>query len=206
MDQKLKDRLDKGYILCRCIIEIAGTPKSHIENTIKLVVEDIKNKEGKDIILKSGDVFKTEEIELKDIKQKGKLFSTYAELELLFRNIPVLIGFCFDYMPSSLEIIEPEGLSLNTKDFAGLLNDLLARLHQVDMTLKGLKAENKILNDNASDLFRNLIIISLAGKPKTLKEISTIIGIPEEQLEPFLKVMVDKRKLKLEGETYSLVK
>lgn len=203
MDQKLKDKIDQGYILCRCIIEVAGTPKSHIEKTMKLVVEDIKQKE--DIILKSGDVFKTKEIELKEIKKKGKLFSTYAELELLFKNIPTLIGFCFDYMPSSLEILEPKDLRLETNDFAGLLNDLLARLHQIDMTLKGLRAENKILNENASNLLRNLIILSLS-KPKTLKEMSKNIGIPEEQLMPFIKVMVEKGKVKLEGEKYSLVK
>ncbi len=204
MDQKLKEKLDKGYILCRCIIEIAGTPKSHIEKTIKLVVENIRNEGGTDIILKAGDVFKTKEIEMKDIK-KGKLFSTYVELELLFKNIPTMIGFCFDYMPSSLEILEPKDLRLETNDFAGLINDLLARLHQMDMTLKGLRAENTILNENASNLLRNLIIVAL-DKPKTLKEVSKIIGIPEEQLEPFLKVMVEKKKIKLESGKYSLVK
>jgi len=204
MDQKLKEKIDQGYILCRCIVEIAGTPKSHIEKTIRLVVENIKN-EGKDVILKSGDIFKTKEVEMKDVK-KGKLYSTYAELELLFKNMPILIGFCFDFMPSSLEILEPEDLRLETKEVAGLLNDLLAKLHGVDMVLKGLRAENKILNENASNLLRNLILLALSGKPKTLKEVSKIIGIPEKQLEPFIKVMVDKGKVILKEEKYSLVK
>ncbi len=203
MDQKLKEKIDEGYILCRSIIEIAGTPKEHIEKTIKLVVEDIKKK--KNIILKSGDIFKTKEIELKELKKKGKLFSTYAELELLFKDIPTLIEFCFDYMPSSLEILEPKDLELETNEFAGLLNDLLAKLHQVDMILKGLRAENKILNENASNLLRNLIILSL-DKPKTLKEVSKNIGIPEEQLSPFIKVMVEKGKIKFEKEKISLSK
>ena len=43
-------------------------------------------------------------------------------------------------MPSSLEILEPKGLRLETNQFAGLINDLLARLHQIDMVLKGLRA------------------------------------------------------------------
>lgn len=203
MDPKLKQKIDEGYILCRIIIEVAGTPKSHIEKTIRLVIENIK--EQKDVILKCGDVFKTKELELKEIKKKGKLFSTYAELELLFKDIPTLIGFCFDYMPSSMEILEPKGLRLETNDFAKLLNDLLAKLHNVDMILKGLRAENKILNENASNLLRNLIMLSLA-KPKTLEEMSKQIGIPDKQLEPFMKVMVEKGKVKLDKEKYSLNK
>ncbi len=206
MDQKLKEKIDEGYILCRTIVEVAGTPKSHIEKTMQLVIETIKKSEGKDLILKSCDIFKAKEVELKEVKEKGKLFSTYTEMEILFKNIPKLIGFCFDYMPSSLEILEPKGLNLDTNHFANLLNDLLAHLHKADMVLKGLRAENQILNENASNLLRNLIIIALSGKPKTLKEIAKITGIGEEHLGNFVKEMNDKRKIKLEGEKYSLNK
>ena len=204
MDQKIKDKIDVGYILCRSIIEVAGTPKEHIEKTIKLVVETIKNQKG--IILASGDVFKTKEVELKELKEKGKLFSTYAELELLFKDVPTLIGYCFDYMPSSLEILEPKDLRFDTNGLAGLLNDLIAKLHSVDMILKNLRAENKILNDNASNILRNIIILSLSGKPKNIEVISKDTGIPGQQLKPFMDIMIQNKKVNLEKDVYSLVK
>lgn len=204
MDKKLQEKLDKGYILCRCIIEVAGTPKAHIEKTIKLVVETIKNQE--DIILKSGDVFETKEVDMKDLKHKGKLYSTYTEIELLFKNTQTLLGFCFDYMPSSVELLDPKDLVFDTNGFAGLINDLIAKLHTVDMLLKNLKAENQILNQNASDLLRNLIILSLSSKPKRINMVSKDTGIPEKQLKPFMDVMVQNKKVKVEKGVYSLIK
>ena len=57
-----------------------------------------------------------------------------------------LIGFCFDFMPSSIEILEPNNLSMEIQEIGDLLNDLLARLHKYDMALKSIRAQNIILS------------------------------------------------------------
>jgi len=44
-------------------------------------------------------------------------------------------------MPSSIEILEPQELKINTTNAAELFNDLLARLHQNDLLLRNVIAE-----------------------------------------------------------------
>ena len=123
-------------IKVRVIIEILGSPKKHVEETINKVVKKIETEE-KDIKLLNGKSYEATEV-------KG-LWSTFAELELEFNNLYDLIGFSFDYMPSVIEILEPEKMNIEMGDVNELLNDLLAKLHNYDMVTKNLSAENILL-------------------------------------------------------------
>jgi len=193
-DKKLKEKLEEGHILARIIIDVVGKPKEHVENSLRLAIKKIK--EQKNIILKEGDLFKA--------KEKEGLWSTFSELELLFKDAGSLVGFCFDYVPSSVEILEPKGLRFDTNELSNLINDFLAKLHQIGVSLKKLNAENQILNKNATALLRNMLVISLKSKDKTLKEIADFIAIPEEQLKPFIDVMVRNNLIKKEGNKYKI--
>jgi len=193
-DKKLKEKLEEGHILARIIIEVVGKPKEHVENSLRLAIKKIK--EQKNIILKEGDLFKA--------KEKEGLWSTFSELELLFKDAGSLVGFCFDYVPSSVEILEPKGLRFDTNELSNLINDFLAKLHQIGVSLKKLNSENQILNKNATALLRNMLVISLKSKDKTLKEIADFIAIPEEQLKPFIDVMVRNNLIKKEGNKYKI--
>ena len=46
--------------------------------------------------------------EIADAKEKEKLWTTFVDMEMVVKGIPKLISFCFDYMPSSVEITKPE--------------------------------------------------------------------------------------------------
>ena len=195
-DKKLKEKLGEGYILTRIIVEVVGKPKEHVENSLKLAIKKIK--EQKNIILREGDLYKA--------KEKDGLWSTFSELELLFKDIKSLVGFCFDYVPSSVEILEPKGLKFDTNELSDLINDFLAKLHFIGISLKKLNAENQILNKNAAALLSNILVISLREKDKTLKEIAKFVAIPEEQLKPFIDIMINKNFIKKEGDEYKLIK
>ena len=112
----------------KLIIEIAGSPKKYIEDVIKGIVEKIK-KEKKVLRYK---IFEAQE--------KENMFFTFTEMEINFDNFEELTGFCLDYFPSSIEILE-EKIDIKREELENTLNDLLAKLHQYDMTLKNLKAE-----------------------------------------------------------------
>ncbi len=93
---------------------------------------------------------KNKEIEVIDStiappEQIEKFFSSFAELEIKFNNLAQIMGFSFDFMPSSIEIIGPTSLSIDSISATGLINDLIARLHRYDMFLKNLHAENIVL-------------------------------------------------------------
>lgn len=194
----------EGEVLCKVIIEVAGKPKEHIENTLRLVINKIK-KEEKNIRLKQGDLYKAKEVEI-TTEQKGQFWSTFAELDLYFKNVQTLIAFCFEYMPSSVEILEPQDMRFQLKEFSDLLTELLAKLHSIGMSLKALKAENEILNRNAASLLRNIIMIALRSKEKTLKEVAEFSGIEKDKLKPFMDEFVKAEFLKGHEGKYSLVK
>jgi hypothetical protein len=133
-------------IWTRAVIEVAGFPKDHIEGVMKKVVEKLK--ENFEVI--KSEIF--ESVELKD-KLTG-FWSVFSEIEIKFEDINRLTLFCFEFMPSSIEILEPEQLNFKSMDFAGFINDLLARLHEYDMVVKNLQAENMTMkkkNENKQE-------------------------------------------------------
>ncbi|MEK6904179.1 MAG: hypothetical protein AABW87_01150 [Nanoarchaeota archaeon] len=124
-------------IKARAIIEVLGSPESHVNEVMKALVDKIKTK--KEITLVKEETFKAKKME------KQPLWSTFTEAEIDFKDVNALLGFCFDFMPSSIEIIEPEELKMNISDLTDFANDLTARLHQYDMILKNIHAENVLL-------------------------------------------------------------
>ncbi len=204
-DSEIKEKLEKGAILSRIIVEIAGSPKEHIAKTIDLVVESMKQVKNVDVI--SAEKFPPKEQGIPGQKiTKAKIFSAFTEIELLAKDFPTLIGICFEFMPSSIEIIEPENMQFTSHTLAGFLNDLLARLHQMDMILKNRTAENTILKKNASALLQNIFKLSLKEKDKKIEEISKDVGIPTEQLKPFLDALIKQGKVKKVRNKYSYIK
>jgi len=194
----------ENRLLCKVIIEVAGKPKEHIENTLRLVLKKIKDEET-DIKFKQGDLYKAKEVNI-STEQKGQIWSTFTELELYMKDVETLIGFCFTYMPSSIEILEPQDIRFNLKDFSDLLTELLARLHQIGIVLKNLNAEKEVLNRNAASLLRNIVMISLRKKEKTLDEIAKFSGIDKNKLKPFIDEFVNMEFLKESDGKYSLVR
>jgi len=128
-------------MIIRAVIEIVGSPKEHVEKILGLVVEKIKKEELK--------ILRVDAFDAKEVK---KLWSCFAEVEIEFETLERFMGFCFDYMPSSIEILEPEELKVESGSFGDILNDLLAKLHQYDMLIKGLKAENIVLKRDDKNL------------------------------------------------------
>ncbi|MBM3199735.1 hypothetical protein FJZ53_02270 [Candidatus Woesearchaeota archaeon] len=122
-------------IQAKIVIEILGTPKEHVEQTITKVIENLKSEEGVKLLRET--TYQAEKI--KD------MWSTFSDLEIQVNDLTKLVSICFDYMPSSVEIIDPIEMELETVKITDLLNDLMARLHKTDMLLKNSLAENKIL-------------------------------------------------------------
>ncbi|MFH0868204.1 MAG: hypothetical protein V1831_02740 [Candidatus Woesearchaeota archaeon] len=187
---------EEMHIRCKIIIEVLGKPKEHVEKTLKMYIDHIKN-DSDLIVLKS---------EFSEAEEKEKLWAAFAELEMVIKGIQKLIAFCFDYMPSSIEIIKPEEFSMKKSVIEDLLNDLQARLHTVDMIVKNQKNENEFLKKNMNVAVSNAILISLATGSLTKENLSKVTGIQDKELEIFLDSLVKKNKIYKENELYSLTK
>ena len=196
-EEKLSDseRLSERQVLAKIIIEMLGAPKEHIEKTIKDYVEKLKN--DKDITIIQED--------FSDAKEQGKFFSIFVELDIWFKDVSKLIEFCFDAMPSSVEIIEPTSLKFEAGELSGLINDLQARIHQLDMLVKDLNAKLKIVDKNAMVVLENFVANVLKDGKKTEEEIGKLIGMTPKTLIKFLEQYEKDGKIKTENDKYMLI-
>ncbi|MEK6934689.1 MAG: hypothetical protein AABW46_02315 [Nanoarchaeota archaeon] len=121
----------------KIINEVLGSPKDHVEKTLKLLMDAARR--NKDFKINSEKIFEARKLE------DNPFFSAFTELEIEFKDLQDLIGFCFDFMPSSIEILEPGELKMDSIRGSDLFNELMARLHQNDMALKNALAELAIL-------------------------------------------------------------
>lgn len=192
----VQEKLDEGYIQAKVIVELVGKPKEHVENTLKKYLEHIKK--NADLEVLKEDVGTAKELE----GDNQGLWITFVELELLAKNIPTLVGFCFDYMPSSIEIIEPKELKLKEIELTNIMNDLQGKLHNLDMGAKQLSNENKFLKKNAYFLATNLIAILLKSGARNLKDLARLSGMSEKDMEEFLEKLIKQGFVKKEGDSY----
>lgn len=187
--------IGKLHIRFRTIIEVLGKPKEHVETTLKEYVGHIK--EDRDLIALNENFSETAE--------KENLWLQFVEMEMISKGLPKLINFCFEYMPSSIDISKPEAFSTSNSELSGFLNDLQARLHNVDMIVKQLKNENQFIKRNMNTLLQNNIMLLLKIGSKSLEQISRLTGIEKQELENFMDNLVKENKIKKEGEVYTLI-
>ena len=186
---------EHAHIRCSTIIEVLGKPKDYVESAIKEYIQHIK--EDSELVILNEDYSET--------KEQGKLWSKFAELDLVIKGTKKLISFCFEYMPSSLEVVKPEHLIMSNPEISGFLNDLQARLHNVDMIVKQLKAENDFLKLNMNAIIHNAIMICLKVSGLNLDQLSQITGVEKKELELFAEKLIKENKIKKEDDLYSLV-
>lgn len=134
----------------RTIIEVVGYPEEYIKDAINKIVDNIKKK----------DYFKVLNLYVEETKKLDKMYSTFTEVEIETKTLQDVLDFCFDYLPSSVEILEPEIINEKSTDLAGFLNDLMLKLHEYNMVIRNLQAENKVMKmkldpTSASDSKKN---------------------------------------------------
>ena len=120
-------------------------------------------------------------------KEQGKVWSVFSEIELVVKGTDNLVGFCIDYMPSSIEIIKPEKFSFEDRTFTAFINDMLAKLHNVDMIVKQLGTENTFLKKNMNRIIKNNLLVLVKFGVNNLAGITKATGIDEEEVKKITK-------------------
>lgn len=86
--------------------------------------------------------------QIADAQPAKDIFSGFMELELEIETFDRLLVFCYNYLPSSIEIIDTKELKFNIDEFRAGLNDLLAHLHKINFIVSNMQAENSFLKKN----------------------------------------------------------
>ena len=176
------------------IIEVLGKPEQHVQNMINNMMKKLQEDERFQVNKK--------EVATTQKQEKVELWSTFAEVDIECQNVQNITEFCFDYMPSSIQIYKPQTIELPQKEFTDYLNDLQAKLHQVDMVAKQMKMKHEVNAINMARLLSNYILILLSKNKLTLQQLSGFTGVSEDKMGDYLDKLIDDKKVDLEGEHY----
>lgn len=127
------------------IIEILGRPAENVKEAIQTIVTRIGSEKGVKVINKQ---FHEPNL----IEKSNDLFTTFVELELELDELSNYFGIIFAYMPSHIEIINPEKITLQNVDLNVIGNALVQRLHNYDAITKGVINERNIILEKLKEI------------------------------------------------------
>ena len=122
------------------IIEVAGKPPEHLTDSLKKIIEKLKEEKG--ISVKNHKINKP--VLMKDQKD---FYTNFAEIELEVEDVLTLLSLIFRFMPAHVEINYPENIRLTNDGLTIILNELTRRLHGYDEIARVIQIEKKILEN-----------------------------------------------------------
>ena len=111
------------------IVEVAGRPAEHLKMALGEHIGVLNN--VNDITVHSIKLS-----EPRSIKEAEGMFTCFAEADFECDSFARLSETMFDFMPSSVEVIEPAKVSLSMTDATDLLNNISGRMHRYDELAK----------------------------------------------------------------------
>jgi hypothetical protein len=121
------------------VLEILGRPPEHLSSSLEMLVNKLGSEKGVKILNKTLN-------EPVKVEKSETLYTSFAEIELEFESLDVLLSIIFSYMPAHIEIIHPERLNISNANLNDLFNVLVRRLHEYDaITKKVLFERDKVL-------------------------------------------------------------
>ncbi|MBI2041185.1 MAG: hypothetical protein HYT16_03730 [DPANN group archaeon] len=168
----------KPKIKASMIVEIAGSPQEHINYALNLMSEQFC-KDMTEVKILNKKVTQSEKM-----PQSERVFSGFCEFEIEVPDLAVLFVICKDYLPSSVEIYEPDSILFHREHMTEMFNDFAARLHDYDAMAKTLTLQKRFLLEETQKYITEKNIA--AGKPKEdaekeasefVKNISSQLGL-----------------------------
>lgn len=161
------------------ILEVLGKPKEHLVETLKNMAETIGKE--KNVSVTNKNIY--EPVEL---KEKNGVFSSFMELEVTVENPLYLVMLMFKYMPSSVEVIEPEKITFKNNDLGEILSEITRRLHKYDEVARVVLMEKRILENKLKQISEE--------KPKNLVQEETKKSFSSKSKKENLKTKTTKTK------------
>ncbi len=137
--------MEKKKIEMVMILEIIGFPKEHLISSLKDMINLLRIEES----VKITDEKISEPTLVKDQKQ---FYTSFAEVNLEVEDMMHLVMLLFKYMPSNIEIITPEQISLSNSDWSEILSEMTRQLHKYDEIARVLELQKKELGKRIVEL------------------------------------------------------
>ncbi len=121
-------------ILVRITIEMIGQPEVVLLQALKNVSKEISEK------------YETSDIVLSDAEKIGTtLMSAFVEMKVRVENYEELSNLVIDYMPSFVEVLEPDEINVKMGELEQSINNFVAMIQKLDKQLKYIAAKNIIM-------------------------------------------------------------
>jgi hypothetical protein len=156
------------------IVEIAGRPPEHIKEALKAHVGVMKTMKG---IKYLSETFS----DAKLIDQEKEIYSSFVEVEVEVDNFMKLTELMFDFLPASIEVLEPDNLKFNSQEATNFLSDLSGRLHKYDEIAKIAQMKNQQLMQHLQSIQKAI------AEHKLKKEQATKTKKPGKEKKPVKK-------------------
>lgn len=120
------------------IVEVAGRPAEHLKAALSEHI-GVLNKVN-DITVHSIKLSEPRAIELgvgsRESRRGDEMLTCFAEADFECDSFARLSETMFDFMPSSIEVIEPAKVTLSMSEATDLLNNISGRMHRYDEIAK----------------------------------------------------------------------
>lgn len=144
------------------IVEIMGKPGPFIRDALEKHVSKLKS-------AKAVEVFSIEISEPKEIENSEGMMTCFAEVEFGTENFSRMTEVVFDFMPSSVEILEPSKVEFSMEEASRFLNNVSGRMHRYDDVAKVAKAQTQQLAAKLKMAQEKLLDVEKGSKKKVKK-------------------------------------
>lgn len=156
------------------IVEMAGRPAKHLTESLEKHINILND--VKDITVHSIKISKPRKIETskdqKDVPSSEIMFTAFVEADFECNSFARLSETMFDFMPSSVEVIEPGKITMDMNEATDLLNNISGRLHRYDEIAKVIGAKYQQIEAQLQMTQKSLVKEDSKVKRPTKKKIT----------------------------------
>lgn len=106
------------------IVEIAGKPAEYVKESLDTHTAQLEKIPGIEIVSRT--ISEPKKLENQDA------YTSFSEIDIKTENFQQLLDIVFDFMPSSIEIIEPGAIEMDSQEATMFINNFAGRLHRYD--------------------------------------------------------------------------
>jgi hypothetical protein len=139
-------------IKAKFILEILGRPAEHLKTALAELTDKIGAEKGVSFLHK-------EIHEPKKVEKTQNLWTAFADIDLSFESLPIMLNTIMTYLPAHIEVYEPEMFKMNAFEMNDFANFVVQKLHNYDALAKRMMGEREIL-------ISKLEFIRKGGDPK----------------------------------------
>ncbi len=145
------------------IVEVAGRPANYVLEGLKTHVSRLDQMPDLEIVSEKFS-------EPRRIEHQEEAYVCFAEIEFKVATFQKLLDLVFDFMPSSIEIVNPGRIEMDSQEATMFVNNMAGRLHRYDEIAKIAQFKIKQLTDQLNSLKGNpskeVLIETKKEKPK----------------------------------------